>query len=119
MLSRLDPNIRAMTTLLPEDVSVWALHDLLKHPLATYTFGKVCLAGDAAHAATSHNGAGAGIGVEDAAVLCKLLERVNRKVASGSNVHKAAMLETAMELYDAAGGRGRSGWSGAVDVKGN
>ncbi|KAJ4147116.1 hypothetical protein LMH87_001663 [Akanthomyces muscarius] len=35
VLSKLGPNIRAIADILPEEVSVWALHDLLEHPLAT------------------------------------------------------------------------------------
>lgn len=42
-------------------------------------------------------------------VLCKLLERVKSKVASGSKVSAAAMIETALGLYNAAR-RERSQW---------
>ncbi|RFU26924.1 hypothetical protein B7463_g9431, partial [Scytalidium lignicola] len=45
----------------------WALfnHD----PAETYTKGRVCLLGDAAHATTPHQGSGAGMAIEDALIL--------------------------------------------------
>ncbi|TQW01310.1 monooxygenase [Cordyceps javanica] len=115
--ARLGCSMRAVVSLLPEQVSAWALHDLFEHPLATYAAGRVCVAGDAAHAATSHHGAGAGIGVEDAAVLCKLLARVRETLATSAGRggvgprarSKAAMVMEAVALYDGAR-RERSQW---------
>ncbi|KAM3510959.1 hypothetical protein MY11210_005425 [Beauveria gryllotalpidicola] len=78
VLGTLGPSLRALADILPENASAWALHDLHEQPLATYAFGQVCMAGDAAHAAhaaTSHQGAGASIDVEDVALPCKLLVR--------------------------------------------
>ncbi|KAI0696714.1 FAD/NAD(P)-binding domain-containing protein [Cytidiella melzeri] len=49
----------------------WAIHAL--HPLPTYLDGRVALLGDAAHAMTPHQGAGAGQAVEDAYVLAGIL----------------------------------------------
>lgn len=50
---------------------VWALFN---HPPAeTYHKGRVCLLGDAAHATTPHNGAGAGMAIEDVYILGNLL----------------------------------------------
>ncbi|CZR69301.1 related to salicylate 1-monooxygenase [Phialocephala subalpina] len=49
----------------------WALFDHL--PAPTYTIGKFCLVGDAAHATTPHSGSGAGFCVEDAHLLSGLL----------------------------------------------
>jgi 2-polyprenyl-6-methoxyphenol hydroxylase-like FAD-dependent oxidoreductase len=42
-------------------------------PIGKYTFGRVALAGDAAHATTPNMGQGAGMAIEDAVVLAKLL----------------------------------------------
>lgn len=42
-------------------------------PIHRYTFGQVALAGDAAHATTPNMGQGAGMAIEDAAVLARLL----------------------------------------------
>ncbi|KAJ6785092.1 hypothetical protein PWT90_03549 [Aphanocladium album] len=111
-LSVMGPSIRAIANLLPEEVSVWALHDSHDQPLTSYAFGRTCLAGDAAHAATSHLGAGAGVGVEDAAVLCKLLARVRAKVAGGGSTAAAGrkdMVQAAMKIYDEER-RERSQW---------
>ncbi|KAH6653258.1 hypothetical protein BKA67DRAFT_536944 [Truncatella angustata] len=49
-------------------------------PLSTFTRGRVCLAGDAAHASAPHHGAGAGYGVEDALILAELLAAVSHRI---------------------------------------
>jgi salicylate hydroxylase len=55
---------------------IWALFD---HPPAeTYYKGRICLLGDAAHASTPFQGAGAGMAVEDAYVLGRILQAVQR-----------------------------------------
>ncbi len=51
--------------------TLWALHDL--EELAGYTYGRIGLIGDAAHAMLPHQGAGAGQGLEDAWLLARLL----------------------------------------------
>ncbi|KAI0329969.1 FAD/NAD-P-binding domain-containing protein [Cubamyces sp. BRFM 1775] len=51
--------------------SKWAIHAVKQLP--TYVDGRVALLGDAAHAMTPHQGAGAGQGFEDAYVLGRLL----------------------------------------------
>ncbi|TKX24585.1 6-methylsalicylic acid decarboxylase [Elsinoe australis] len=55
---------------------VWALFEF--PDAETYTKGLVCLLGDAAHASTPHQGAGAGMAIEDALVMSNLLEGVER-----------------------------------------
>ncbi len=50
---------------------MWALFDML--PAPTYYTGNVVLLGDAAHASTPHQGAGAGQALEDAFILSLLL----------------------------------------------
>jgi salicylate hydroxylase len=58
-----------------ENPDVWALFD---HPPAPVFYkGRLCLLGDAAHATTPHQGAGAGQAIEDALVLSSLLGQVN------------------------------------------
>ena len=53
----------------------WGLFDL--PPLDTYVNGgRISLVGDSAHASTPHMGAGAGMAIEDAAVLSRLLGQV-------------------------------------------
>lgn len=53
------------------DPSQWAIFE---HPdISTYAQSKVAILGDAAHASTPHQGAGAGQAIEDAHVLAELL----------------------------------------------
>lgn len=73
-----------------EKLNMWALFDHL--PARTFhRKGKICLLGDAAHASTPHHGAGAGMAVEDAFVLTKLL----------SSIDSARDLEAVLTAYDA------------------
>ena len=54
---------------------IWAL---FQHPPCdTYTKGRVCLLGDAAHATTPHQGAGAGMCIEDSYILASLIKDAN------------------------------------------
>ncbi|KAI0745659.1 FAD/NAD(P)-binding domain-containing protein [Earliella scabrosa] len=54
-----------------ESPTRWAIHEL--KPLPFYTSGRVVLLGDAAHAMTPHQGAGAGQAIEDAFILAEVL----------------------------------------------
>ncbi|KFY19145.1 hypothetical protein V493_08111 [Pseudogymnoascus sp. VKM F-4281 (FW-2241)] len=73
---------------LMEKFDVWALFE---HPPApTYYKGRLCLLGDAAHASTPHQGAGAGQAIEDAYVLSHLL----------GQVPSAANITQAFKAYD-------------------
>jgi salicylate hydroxylase len=62
-----------------EEPDMWALFDML--PAPTYCAGKVVLLGDAAHASTPHQGAGAGQALEDAFILSALLGDVKTRTA--------------------------------------
>jgi salicylate hydroxylase len=58
-----------------EDPDIWALFD---HPAApTYYKKRFAILGDAAHASTPHQGAGAGQAIEDAYVLSSLLGQID------------------------------------------
>lgn len=61
---------------LMEKPDTWALFDY--PPARTYYKGRTCLSGDAAHASTPHQGAGAGMALEDAYIMSNLLGRVER-----------------------------------------
>ncbi|OWP05831.1 salicylate 1-hydroxylase [Marssonina coronariae] len=81
-------NVQRILSLM-EKPDVWALFD---HPPApTYYQGRLAILGDAAHASTPHQGAGAGQAIEDAFVLSNLLGQV--KSANG--------IEKAFHAYDA------------------
>ena len=72
-----------------EKPDIWALFD--HAPAPTYhRQGRICLLGDAAHASTPHHGAGAGMAVEDALVLSKLLASIESRQG----------LEAAFAAYD-------------------
>ena len=72
------------------DTSRWALFDA--PDASTYVKGRVALMGDAAHAATPHQGAGAGMAFEDAYVLSRLLGEVGEKEGVG--------VEEVFRVYD-------------------
>ncbi|KAF2433666.1 mannitol 1-phosphate dehydrogenase [Tothia fuscella] len=74
---------------LTEKPDIWALFN--QPHASTYYKGNVCLIGDAAHATTPHQGAGAGMAIEDSYILCNLLAEV--KSAKG--------IEAAFRAYDA------------------
>lgn len=72
-----------------EKPDVWALFD---HPPApTYYKERFAILGDAAHASTPHQGAGAGQAIEDAFVLSNLLGQIN----------SIEEIEQAFHAYDA------------------
>ncbi|KIM41421.1 hypothetical protein M413DRAFT_445432 [Hebeloma cylindrosporum] len=54
-----------------EKPTKWAIREL--HPMPRYSHHRVILGGDAAHAMTPHQGAGAGQAVEDAYILASLI----------------------------------------------
>lgn len=80
------PLLRLMSRL--EEPQQWAIHDC-GHDYKYYR-NRICLLGDSAHASTPHLGAGAGMAMEDAYVLSKLIGRVDN----------AEDLPGAFETYD-------------------
>ena len=74
---------------LMEKPDLWALFDY--PPAKTYFKGRTCLTGDAAHASTPHQGAGAGMALEDAYVMSNLL----------GAVQKSSDIEGAFRAFDA------------------
>lgn len=65
----------------------WAVFDLGDHPPPTWARDRVCIVGDAAHASSPHHGAGAGMCMEDAAVLSELL--AHEQIRTTADVVKA------------------------------
>ncbi|TLD19488.1 mannitol 1-phosphate dehydrogenase [Venturia nashicola] len=71
-----NPTVRNILSLV-EKPDIWAL---FQHPNArTYADGNVALLGDSAHATTPHQGAGAGMCVEDSYIMSNLLGEVQDK----------------------------------------
>jgi len=95
------PAVREIVDLLPEHLTKWAIFDMAEHPAPTYARGRVCLAGDAAHASSPFHGAGACIGVEDALVLATALDTAMARVRDGSVASKARAVTTAFQTFSA------------------
>ncbi|KAI1775066.1 hypothetical protein F4818DRAFT_59993 [Hypoxylon cercidicola] len=95
------PTVTNLIALLPDRLDKWAIFDTYDHPAPTFVRGRVCLAGDAAHASAPHHGAGAGIGVEDALALCALLERAAATLAGDPGAEAAGVVAAALQTYDA------------------
>jgi salicylate hydroxylase len=72
-----------------EKPDVWALFD--HPPASTFYKNRLAVLGDAAHASTPHQGAGAGQAIEDAFILSNLLGQVN----------STKEIENAFHAYDA------------------
>lgn len=93
------PTVRSITELLLEKLGKWVIFDTYDHPASKYVAGRVCLAGDAAHASAPHHRAGAGIGVEDAFALCTLLEKL-MKIPWASPEARAKAVAEAFIIYN-------------------
>ncbi|KAI1623077.1 salicylate hydroxylase [Exophiala viscosa] len=78
--SEFGSNVKNLLRLTKPDLDMWAIFDLGDHPVPTMCKGRICISGDAAHATSPHHGAGAGMCIEDSAVLAELLadERVQK-----------------------------------------
>lgn len=108
--SHFGPSVRELVAALPDELNRWGVFDTLDHPLSTFAYGRVVLAGDAAHASTPHHGAGAGMGIEDALVLATVLSKVVETpgLDERSDTRNKA-LEAAFKAYDSVR-RERSQW---------
>ncbi|KAJ0373756.1 hypothetical protein COL922a_014260, partial [Colletotrichum nupharicola] len=100
-VSALKPDVRGVVDLLPETPTKWAIFDMSAHPAKTYTKGRVCIAGDAAHASTPFLASGAAMGVEDAAVLAATLETALNKPDTGTPGEKTAAITAAFRAFSA------------------
>ncbi|KAJ5675035.1 uncharacterized protein N7477_004969 [Penicillium maclennaniae] len=94
------PQLAEIWKLYPEKVVKWGIFDLEENPPPTYARGRACLVGDAAHASTPYLGVGACTGVEDALVICALLESVQQKALCGDALREA--LTDALQTYSGA-----------------
>jgi salicylate hydroxylase len=96
------PTVRALVALFPEELDKWAIFDMLENPAASYSKGRIVLAGDAAHAAGPHLGSGAGFGIEDSLVLATLLQALDKAVQTQnpSKEDRAALCRDALLTYN-------------------
>ena len=101
---RFGPTVRAIIDMLPDALSKWAVFDTYDHPAPTFVKGRVCISGDAAHAAAPYHGAGAGFAIEDGAVLAYLLSVVNDHTKAhhveDRGGAKALLVHKALETYN-------------------
>ncbi|KAI0017063.1 mannitol 1-phosphate dehydrogenase 2 [Xylariomycetidae sp. FL0641] len=73
-----------------EKPDIWALFNHEPAPTYYSTNPRICLVGDAAHASTPHQGAGAGMGIEDCYILSNLI----------AEAKDLAGLDKAFKAYD-------------------
>ncbi|KAK3995177.1 salicylate hydroxylase [Cladorrhinum sp. PSN332] len=97
---KFNSTVRSIIDMLPDELNKWAVFDTYDHPLPTFVKGRVVLSGDAAHAAAPYHGAGAGMAVEDGAVLAYLLSAVNQD-PSGDAEKRSLIVRKALETYNA------------------
>ncbi|KAL9110681.1 MAG: hypothetical protein Q9227_004858 [Pyrenula ochraceoflavens] len=103
-----NPCVQNIARLFPEKLDKWAVFDLWDYPMAFYNRGKICVAGDAAHASSPHHGAGACIGIEDALCLCTLMSHVLASVRENRE-NKGQALTAAFDTFNDIR-RARSQW---------
>jgi salicylate hydroxylase len=84
---------------LPEKLAKWAIFDTADNPAPTYASGRICLAGDAAHASSPFHGAGACMGVEDAMVLAVTLGAGLAKVREKGSAGKKTAIRAALQSF--------------------
>jgi salicylate hydroxylase len=102
--------VRNIIKQFPEELEKWAVFDMWEYPAPFYNKGKVCLAGDAAHASSPHHGAGACSGVEDVLCLVSLIEEcLAHQSDVGTSIPKGRAIELAFQTYDSIR-RSRSQW---------
>lgn len=92
--------VRAIIDLLPDQLDKWAIFDTYDHLPRTFVQGKICIAGDAAHAAAPYHGAGAGFAIEDGAILARLLNIASSSI-DGAGVDRSSAIHAALEAYNA------------------
>lgn len=93
------PTVRSIVGLFPDEMDKWAIFDMAEHPAPGYARGRVCVAGDAAHATGPHLGAGGGMGIEDALVLAGLLAEVKER-AEVNRERRGRLVEAALAAYN-------------------
>ncbi|KAI7772246.1 hypothetical protein LZL87_007607 [Fusarium oxysporum] len=116
-LSNWSPSIQNIIQALPEKLTKWALFDTADYPVSTYAEGRVCIAGDAAHATTPFLGAGACMGVEDALVLAITLDLALDHINEEGAQSRTKAISAAFQAYSSVR-RERSQWlvQGSRDI---
>lgn len=90
-----DDTVQQIIRLMPAQPSKWRINDHEPVPQWTFWQGRVTLLGDACHATTPHQGAGAGQAVEDGYILARALANWLGR----GDEDKKRSLEEWMDLY--------------------
>lgn len=93
------PHIRDVAKLFPETLVKWGIFDMAEHPAPTYARGRVCIAGDAAHASSPFQGVGACMGVEDALVLCETIDVTASQARDSETQGRRMIIEQALNAF--------------------
>ncbi|EED18000.1 monooxygenase, putative [Talaromyces stipitatus ATCC 10500] len=96
-----NPGLRAVLGFMPENIDRWAMFDTYDYPAPFFSRGKICLVGDAAHAAVPHHGAGACIGIEDALCATVLLAEVFVSTRGKSSIVRNRAIAAAFGSFNA------------------
>ncbi|ETS83222.1 hypothetical protein PFICI_05098 [Pestalotiopsis fici W106-1] len=116
-----EERVQKVIHLMPEKPSKWLINDRKPLDQWIYSNGKVILMGDAAHAMTPHQGAGAGQAIEDGYILGRALQDYFRNqssselnIADWAQIYQdvrlpraqkvAATSRAAVEIYQARAG---------------
>ncbi|KEF54067.1 uncharacterized protein A1O9_09862 [Exophiala aquamarina CBS 119918] len=83
--SKFEEKVQKLIGLMDDQPSKWLINDRKPLDQWIYLGGKVVLLGDAAHAMTPHQGAGAGQAIEDGYILGRALQDFLRDSRSSSN----------------------------------
>ncbi|CAI7670059.1 unnamed protein product [Penicillium bialowiezense] len=101
--SHFGPVVKAIMNLLDTKLDKWGVFDLHENPVTRYVseIGRVCLVGDAAHAAAPHHGAGAGSAIEDALALTVALKKINEVLTTNdSPISRNRAICAALSAYE-------------------
>lgn len=93
------PHVQELVALVPEHFTKWGVFDI-SDPTPTYAVGRVCIAGDAAHASPPTLACGATVGIEDALALVEVLSAVGHTDIVGGN--RSRNIEIALKAYSNA-----------------
>ncbi|QKX61425.1 uncharacterized protein TRUGW13939_08573 [Talaromyces rugulosus] len=86
VVAALSPQVGEIASLFPEKMVKWGIYDMYDHPAPKFAQGLVCIARDADHASSPHQGAGACIGAEDALILCEVLNTAQTSMTLNSGL---------------------------------
>jgi salicylate hydroxylase len=90
------PTVTKIVSLMRNN-DIWALFNHPPAPTYVSDGGRVCLLGDAAHATTPHKGSGAGMAIEDALLMGRLIS----EALAGEDVDAGRAIPAAFRVFDA------------------